>query len=139
MSEPIKTERLDLYEHTIMRATAFGRLPCVLFTAMPNDDGFPTLIVGSGFLIRMKGEYLLSHLLIEDEGRRMGFATEIVRFYEDRLGKVSACWASESGMAFGRDYIERFGPRPHWRTEHDPRVEALIASLAPAKYEGNGK
>jgi hypothetical protein len=115
----VATDRLTILETRHRRSVPWGTgaTDCVAFNAWQTNDTSPTCLVGSGLLVALgtKGRrWLLSHLLITDEARRCGFATEIVRFYEDRLGELDACWATDAGVAFARRYMDRFGHRA-WR------------------------
>lgn len=121
----LTTKRLTLLESAHTR----GGFRCVVINAWLTSGRFPSLIVGTVLLVNLREKWLLSHLLIEDEARRNGFATEIVRFYEERLGGLDAAWVSDSGEAFGLEYVARFGPRPNWQIGKDPAVEAAIEKL----------
>lgn len=125
----LKTQRLILLETPHFRQSISGKIKCVLVNAWMESDVFPSLIVGTLLLVELPDAWLISHLLIEDESRNNGFATEIIRFYEDRLGKLSAAWVSDSGEAFARRYAEKFGPRPHWQIGKDPEMDKLLAEM----------
>jgi hypothetical protein len=123
----IHSARLEYVETTVMRPTPLGPSRCVLVNALIREEPVPTLAVVTAMLSRVSNEWLLCSLMIEDEARRCGFATEVVRFYEDRLGHFGAAWVSDVGEAFARSYTARFGPRPLWQIGLNPVHEAAIA------------
>ena len=110
----LHTDRLTILETAHNRAAPWGACRCVAFVAWVGDEPAPACLAASGLLVDTPAGWVLSHLLVDDEARGLGFGTEIVRFYEDRLGVLGACWASAAGAAFGHRYTQRFGARPHW-------------------------
>jgi GNAT superfamily N-acetyltransferase len=135
MSTPfLKTDRLTLLENLHIRKTLVGSLRCGIVNAWCSDDLFPTLIVANLLLVEMGGDrWLISHLLIEDEARRHGYGSEIIRFYEDRLGSLDACWCSDSGTAFAKSYVAKFGPRPTWQIGVSEQGERFYQQVMAAK------
>lgn len=125
----VTTTRLQLIETRHVRRTDAGRFDCLCVNAWERDDLIPTLLVASALLVELDGRWLLSHLMVEDDCRRRGFATELVRFYEERLGELPAGWVSDAGAAFARSYIMRFGPRPHWQIGASPAAEQAWEQL----------
>lgn len=126
----LHTERLTIMETPHIRDGMLGPLDCVAFNVWCKGEQFPSIFAASGLLVDLSRQnWLLSYIQTEDEGRRLGFATEIVRFYEERLGSLDACWASDSGAAFARRYVERFGPRPRWQIGTTEEVEQLYLEL----------
>lgn len=124
----IESKRLSVLETNLTRKTLLGPMECVVFNVWRKDEPLPVMLTASGMLVKVgqpKSRWLLSHVMVEDEDRRLGIATEIVLFYEDRLGEIDACWASDTGAAFAQRYIERHGPRPHWRVGVSEEVEKL--------------
>jgi GNAT superfamily N-acetyltransferase len=128
----LQTKRLSVLEASHVMPTMFGPMRCVCANAWMRTDRFPSLLVASLLLVevgRKNRRWLLSHILVEDESRRQGFATELLEFYEDRLGTVDACFASESGVGFAKSYIDKHGPRDTWRIVPTEESEALLAMV----------
>lgn len=102
----------------------------VIFNAWPEDGPPLCCLAAQGLLVHAGDDvWILSHLMVDDCVRRSGVATDLVRFYEQRLGALGACWVSEEGMAFARRYIERFGPRPLWQIGAAPHIERMAKEL----------
>ena len=129
------SERLEYVERAVTRDTVLGPMPCVLVTALGRDDPMPVMVTATVLLVDNRGEWLLSHLLVEDESRRQGFAAEVVAFYEQRLGPLPAAWVSPAGEAFARRYVERFGPRPHWQIGRRAVFNEVARRMADAGEE----
>ena len=100
MGNFLETDRLTLLECAHTRKSVVGPLQCVCVNAWRKGDICPSLLMASVLLVSTRNGWVLSHILIADEARCEGFATELVRFYELRLGGLGACWASEAGAAF---------------------------------------
>lgn len=131
MTPTLQTPRLVLLETCHVRASSIlGPTRCIYVNAWDRRDPAPCLITASLLLAATRdGEWVLSHVLIADEERRRGYATELVAFYEERLGRLGACWVTEGGEKFAAAYVDRFGPRPHWQIGKDPAIERLLERM----------
>jgi len=124
------SENLEYVESGQIRASIIGPQKCINIVAYPKGDKISTMIALAAPLIEMAdNRILLSHIIVEDEMRRFGICTEFVRFYEDRLGQLDACWVSKTGIAFAKKYVERFGPRPHWQIGENPAHKDFLDAL----------
>lgn len=108
----------------------FGPVECLAVTAWGKDEPAPMCITAAMLLVYMgNAGWLLSHILIEDDDRRKGYATELVRHYEQRFGQLGACWASKEGAAFAKAYQRKWGPRPHWKIAPPPVDKRILEAV----------
>jgi hypothetical protein len=132
--KPMKTDRLNIVETPTVMSCLAGRFDCVIVNATEASPIAPSFVAASMLLVRLKPDlWMLQHLLVEDDLRRNGFGTELIRFYQDRLGPMPAAWVSDSGIAFARAYVAKHGDQPHWQIGQQPDHEIVESAQRIAR------
>lgn len=103
----IRTERFLIHKVEVMRPEELGGLPRSMFTAWTHSDDIPRplclVVVNQCF-----ANYV-EWIHVDEENRRTGIATEVLRAIELEIGGVTMDGATEAGTAFV-DAYERLFP-----------------------------
>lgn len=97
-----------------------GKLRYRVLNWMPADTNVitPSIVVATVVLVEIRPhDWILSHILIDDDVRRKGWGEKIVTAIQREHGDVGAAWCTDEGMAFARRFIAKHGPQPKWKIE----------------------
>lgn len=121
----LPTKRMTIFINRVRTTTMLGDADMMVFTALAKDEPIPCMVHVSGLFLAVGGQWCLQHVLVEDELRRNGYASEIIFAFEKMLGSFSACWATDYGKAFGAAFMKKHGQRP-WSIGLAPHLERAI-------------
>ena len=124
------TTRFAVIENKLNTSTAAGQKGMIVFNAMFRGEPFPTLIAVSGFLVeQFPKDWILGHLQVSEQGKRQGFATEVIEFIEKKHGYFRAIWCTPSGRAFSKAYQKKHGERAGWDISLPPEIQKIVNKL----------
>lgn len=128
-----RSERIEfIVQRRVMPCPMFGRVSTAAVVMVHRE--MPLLMVGTMLLHDSPRGWMISGIVIDDDDRRRGFATEAVDWARREFGPLGAAWASESGRAFARVYERTRGPQP-WKICTDADDAEAGAMLAEIRHD----
>lgn len=105
----IRTQRFSIYKHEIVRDEKLGGMLRSVFHAWHHSEDWPrpacVVTVNECF------KNFVEWVHVEDQFRREGVATEVVRAIELEIGTLTMEGATDEGMAFCETYFAKY-PEP---------------------------
>ena len=109
----LRSKRFDIHHQTIIRDEKVGEAERTVFHAWHHSEDVPRPVC----VVTVNEWYLnyVEWVYVDEQYRRMGIATEVLREIEIELGKLTLDGATDEGEAFCDSYQEKY------HTPTDPR------------------
>ncbi len=118
---------------TFSAASIIGRAKCAAVFVHDTSPLGPFLLA-TVLMVRVGDSWILQNILVDDEHRRQGLASEIVLGLEKMYGHFRAAFVSPDGEAFARKFVERNGAR-EWQIGSVFTEQEFAALIGAAKAE----